>query len=203
MNTLHSQLHLITCCAMIGLLLISSSCTTKNTQNNPALVDNPQSILVDQAVLTLFRQALEHLLQQEHNEAIILLESLTSTEKRFPAPYVNLAIAYSRTGQIRQAEQNFIMALRLDVGHAVANNELGLLYRESGRFAAARTAYQNALVQHPDYLPARRNLGILCELYIHDLECALEQYKVYLEYEPEDKTIEQWMLELTQRINSN
>jgi Flp pilus assembly protein TadD len=148
----------------------------------------------------MFSQALTHLEQQEYDQGISLLETLTAKEKRLAAPYVNLGIAYSRTGQNKQAEHNFSKALRLDAGHAVANNELGLLYRKTGRFNAARSAYQNALVQHPDYLPARKNLGILCEIYLHDLACALKQYQAYLEYAPEEQTVARWAMELQQRV---
>ena len=140
-----------------------------------------------------------YLEQQEYDEGITLLETLTEKEQRLAAPFVNLGIAYSRTGRTRLAEHNFSKALRLDAGHAVANNELGLLYRKTGRFNAARAAYQNALVKHPDYLPVRKNLGILCELYLHDLECALEQYSTYLEYAPGEETVARWALELEQR----
>jgi len=71
---------------------------------------------------------------------------------------------------------------------------------ESGQFTEAEEAYQNALLRHPDYLPARKNLGILCELYLHDLTCALKQYQTYLEYAPEEQTIARWAMELKQRI---
>jgi len=81
----------------------------------------------------------------------------------------------------------------------ICSGLLGLLYRKTGRFNAARTVYQNALIKNPDYLPVRKNLGILCELYLHDLECALEQYQAYLEYAPDEETIARWTAELKQR----
>ena len=147
----------------------------------------------------MFTQALTYLQQQEYPQGIALLETLVAREKRLAAPYVNLGIAYSRTGKNKMAELNFNKALKLDVGHAVANNELGLLYRKTGRFRAARTVYQNALIQHPDYLPVRKNLGILCELYLRDFACAMEQYQAYLQYAPEEETVARWAAELKQR----
>lgn len=191
------QARVISRLALIALLVILTSCSKDNVRQNSS---TQQNIVVEDKVEIMFTQALTHLQQEEYDEGIALLKTLTAKERRLAAPYVNLGIAYSRTDQIKMAEHNFSRALRLDAGHAVANNELGLLYRKTGRFNAARAAYQNALVQHPDYLPARKNLGILCEIYLHDLACALKQYQAYLEYAPDEETIARWALELKQRI---
>ena len=183
--------------AAAAALAILSACAQDNVKPEAASA-SPQ-ITVDDSIEQMFTQALTHLKQEEYDEGIVLLETLTAKETRLTAPFVNLGIAYSRTGNTRKAEYNFSRALRLDAGHAVANNELGLLYRKTGRFNAAKSAYMNALVAHPDYLPVRKNLGILCELYLHDLDCALEQYRAYLEYAPEEQTVARWALELEQR----
>ena len=129
-----------------------------------------------------------------------MLESVVEREQRLPAPYVNLAISQRRTGDEEAAEQNLIKALKLDLHHPVANNELGLLYRKAGKFSAARTAYENAIKEHPRYLPAKRNLGVLCDLYLHDFECALEQFEDYLELRPDDKTVSIWVFDVKQRL---
>jgi len=194
MNVLRYTARLI---AFAAALLIASACS----QDNVRKVSNTgaQPVLADDTIEQMFTDALSHLQQEEYDQGIELLESLTAKESRLAAPFVNLGIAYSRTGNTKKAEYSFSRALRLDAGHAVANNELGLLYRKTGRFSAAKSAYMNALVKHPDYLPARKNLGILCELYLHDMECALEQYQAYLEYAPEEETVARWALELKQR----
>lgn len=196
------QLRLLSVYALIFLLFMLSSCAGNNLWTDSTSSSVQQDIVVDDNVKIMFTQALTYLQQQEYDEAITLLEALITKERRLSAPFVNLGIAYSRTGETKKAEQSFIAALRLDVGHAVANNELGLLYRKSGRLGAARVAYENAVAQHPDYLPARKNLGILCEIYLHDLACALEQYQAYMEHKPNDETISRWALELKQRIQS-
>ena len=196
MNIQYSPPRVIAALAAPVLALILCSCSQDTIKQDTTAADQ---IVVDNNVKLMFTRALTHLEQQEYDEGIALLETLTANEKRLAAPYVNLGIAYSRTGKTKKAEHVFSKALRLDIGHAVANNELGLLYRKTGRFNAARTVYQNALIKHPDYLPVRKNLGILCELYLHDFECALEQYQAYLEYAPEEETIARWTAELKQR----
>jgi tetratricopeptide (TPR) repeat protein len=110
-------------------------------------------------------------------------------------------MAYSKLGNSAKAEENLISALKLDIGNPTANNELGLLYRKSGKFNAARTAYQNAIKEHSEYLPAKRNLGVLCDLYLHDYQCALEQFQDYLELEPGDKEVAIWVADVKRRQN--
>jgi len=186
-----------------GILFIMLSLTLGACVNSgSAKKIKAENIIVNNHLQQIFIQSLTHLQQQQYDEAITLLEEFTTKEKRIAAPFVNLGMAYSRRGKTRQAEQNFISALRLDIGHAVANNELGLLYRKTGNFGAARTSYQNALTQHPDYLPARKNLAILCEIYLHDLPCALEHYQAYLSYQPDETIIADWVLELRQRMQT-
>ena len=196
MNIQYLPARVISALAALALTLILCACSQNNIKQDSAAT---HQIVVDNNVKLMFTRALTHLEQQEYDEGIALLETLTANEKRLAAPYVNLGIAYSRTGKTKKAEHNFSKALRLDIGHAVANNELGLLYRKTGRFNAAKTVYQNALIKHPDYLPVRKNLGILCELYLHDFECALEQYQAYLEYAPDAETVARWTAELRQR----
>ena len=156
---------------------------------------------VDSDVDSDFKSAIELLQQEQYEQAIVVLKSVIEREQRLPAPYVNIAIAYNRLGETKDAETNLISALKLDIGHPVANNELGLLYREAGKFNAARTAYENAINEHPDYLPAKRNLGVLCDLYMHDFKCALDQFEDYLELKPDDKTAEIWVADVKRRLN--
>ncbi len=147
-----------------------------------------------------FMSAIKLMQGEKYAQAISVLNSVIEREKRLPAPYVNIAIAYNKLGDIKAAEENLISALKLDIGQPVANNELGLLYRKQGRFKAARTAYENALKEHPDYLPAIRNLGVLCDIYIHDYDCALQQYENYLDLRPDEKAVVIWVADVKQRL---
>lgn len=155
---------------------------------------------VDSDLQDDFQQALTHLKNAEYQQAIDILLKMVEKEQRFTAPFVNLGMAYAKQGDNKLAEENLRRALDIDLGHAVANNELGLIYRKQGRFEDARKAYENALAVHPEYLPARKNLGILCEIYLRDLNCALEQFEQYQQYVPDDKTVNIWVVDLKRRL---
>lgn len=192
------------------IILILQACVPAEVREEkaeaPVVQEKAMQVSVSPSIENRFNQAVKLLQQKETeeatNKAIELLNSVITEEKRLPAPYVNRAIAYLRKNENKLAEENLISALKLEIGHPIANNELGLLYRKAGRFKAARVAYENALRAHPDYLPARINLGVLCDLYMHDFTCALEQYEQYLAYRPDDKNVTIWVADVKQRLAS-
>ncbi len=158
---------------------------------------------LDPAVEVDFNKAVALMKQEKNAQAIEILKTVIEREQRLPAPFVNIALAYNRIGESAMAEENLLKALTLDMGNAIANNELGLLYRKQGKFDAARMAYQKAIDNNPEYLPAKRNLGVLCDLYLRDFECALEQFEAYLYLQAEDKTMAIWVADVKLRLKNS
>ena len=157
---------------------------------------------LDEATRRDFQQAADLLENEHYDRAVDLLEKVVEQSPGVTAPYINLAIAYRRLDKLEQAEVNLKTALALVPGHPVACNEYGLLYRETGRFTDARAVYEKALVRFPEYYPMHRNLAILCDLYLNDLECALEHYEIYSRVRPEDEQVQLWIADLRMRIGS-
>ena len=158
---------------------------------------------LDEASRRDFEHAVDMMKNQEYTQAIDLLEKVIEQSPGVTAPYINMAIACQHIGKLDQAEAHLNTALRLVPEHPVACNEYGLLYRKTGRFAEARAIYEKALSSFPDYYPVHRNLGILCDLYLNDLVCALEHYEIYSEARPEDKQVKSWIADLRARIDRN
>jgi len=150
-----------------------------------------------------FEHAVAILNEQEYDRAIDLLEKVIEQSPGVTAPYINMAIACQYIGKLEQAEEHLKTALLLVPGHPVACNEYGLLYRKTGRFVEARVIYEKALSRFPDYYPVHRNLGILCDLYLNDLACALKHYEIYSEASPEDKQVKLWIADLRVRLGRN
>jgi len=179
------------------LLVAFSGCATQPGATSGA---KGQDVEVSSDVQTTFDQALQLLQEEQYETAITLLNSVIEQEKRLTAPYINLAMAYRQTGNEKLAEENLLKALAIDQTQPVANNELGIIYRKQGRFTDAKKVYINALSEYPDYLPAIKNLGILCDIYMRDPQCALEQFEKYQQFAPEDKTVKVWIADLKTRI---
>ena len=194
--------------AVILACLLLASCAGGNLPG-PApgpVAEEPTETVQDSGYIELepgveedFQFAVALMENDEFERAIPKLESVVAREQRLIAPYINLAIAYRKTGDYEQAEKQLTQALTIDPRHPVANNELGLVYRKAGRFDEARAAYEKAIASDPKFAVAKRNLGVLCDLYMHDFVCALEQFQQYLELKPDDEDVPIWIADLKQR----
>ena len=146
-----------------------------------------------------YDDALNLLEQELYEQGIARLITVTEEAPTVTAPYINLGIAYARIGDLEKAEGALLTALELNPEHPVVHNELGLLYREKGRFAEARQSYEKALAIHSGFHFAHRNLAILCDVYLDDLPCALSHYEAYSQAVPSDKDATIWIADLRSR----
>ncbi len=63
----------------------------------------------------------------------------------------------------------------------------------------ARKTYEAVLKKDAAFLPARRNLAILCDLYLKDYDCALENYEKYRDANRGDQAVEIWIADVKAR----
>lgn len=151
-----------------------------------------------------FSQALKALNDKEFEEARDMLVKLARQYPEYAGIYANLGIAQMNLDQDQAAQQSFQAALERKPEFPNVYNQLGLLHRQHGRFKDAEEAYKKAIEQNPDYAEAHRNLGILYDLYLMDLNNALQHYLKYQELAKPAETdpVHKWIVDLTHRTSS-
>ena len=131
--------------------------------------------------------------QGRDDDGIALLETVADAAPGLSAPRIDLAIAYHNKGDLEAAEAQLKQALAINPSHPVALNELGIVYRKTARFTEARQSYEAALNVYPGFHFARRNLAVLCDLYLSDLSCAVENYEAYMATVDSDEEAALWL----------
>ena len=174
--------------ALIVALTMLAACNT--TPSKPAAASAPAQIQVEESVgFTLIEDArVEGDVRVDYDRALDLLARGNSTE----------GIAH-RLDDLEAAEQHLLQALSINPHHPIALNELGIVYRKTARFAEARQQYEAALAVYPGYHYARRNLAVLCDLYLADLECALSNYEAYMATVLSDDEAAMWLKDVRYR----
>lgn len=159
-----------------------------------------ETVRITSDVRSDYQRAVLLLETDQLSEGIELLESVVERAPDITIPQIDLGVAYGRLGDTDMAKQNLSKALSLAPNHPVALNEMGILHRRTGNFQSARDHYERALAIHPHYHFALRNLGVLCDLYLEDLECALEQYERYAEIVTDDPDVAIWIADIRNRL---
>jgi len=193
----------------IGVVALAGCNVTTQAQRKTANIEIQEAVgftITEEVRVTEtdrgnYYDALNYLREGNFEKGIAILEDVAETAPGVTAPRIDLGIAYHRQGDLAAAEENLLQALELNANHPVALNELGIVYRKTGRFAEAKQRYEAAIAVYPGYHHARRNLAILCDLYLGDLKCALDQYEAYMTTVASDEEASMWIADLKNRID--
>lgn len=189
---------------ILPLMVMLFACGTTSKVSKDSKISRDDIVIseefgIDTELAEKFNLAVKHINNKKYDDAVKLLLEVTSKTDKHSAPYINLGIAYGESGKIEDAENILLKAVKINPAHPVTNNELALVYRKTGRFSEAKKTYENVIKSYPQFLPARKNLGILCDLFMKDINCAIEQYEAYLTIQPNEKDIKIWLTDLKRR----
>ena len=150
----------------------------------------------------MYEQAAAIMASGDFLEAELRFKEFLLQYPTYPGAHVNLAIIYSANGDDQGAENSIVDALMIDPAHPAALNQLGMLLRRQGKFTEAESAYMKAITADPEYALAHYNLGVLNELYLQQLDIALQHYELYQALIGDDKQVGKWIVDLKRRIGA-
>ena len=178
----------------LALTLILSACSV-----------TPGSELTDNQELSTasnknYTEAISEMKSGKLKRAQILLSKVIRQQPNFSNAHVNLGIIYIKMKMFKKAEDSLQLALKINPDNIYALNQLGFLYRVNGEFSKAKDSYEKAISIDSNYVNAHLNLGILYDLYLYDLDNAIEQYKIYTDLSKnKDKKVSKWIFDLERR----
>jgi tetratricopeptide (TPR) repeat protein len=176
--------------------------TDNATTSATELVAEPEPVPVDLDQLA-YEDAIAALKNGAVDKALKLLTRLSQDAPDKPRLFTNLGLAHFQLQQSELAEQAFRQAIARDSDDAMAHNHLGILQRRQGRFQDALQEYKRAIKIDSKYAHAHLNLGILFDLYLQDLEKALQQYRKYQKLVSEENTqVAGWIVDIERRLKS-
>ena len=194
--------------SLVGAFVLAGCSATTKPQRKAANIEIQEAVgftiteeeKIPESVRLQYYEALRYLRDENLQRGIAILEQVADAAPTLTAPKIDLGVAYHRLGDLEMAEKYLLQALELTSSHPVALNELGIVYRKTGRFVEAKQQYEAAISVYPGYHHARRNLAILCDLYLGDLNCALNQYEAYMATVPADPEAAMWIADLRNRM---
>ena len=172
----------------------------KKPKDAPITAIDKSKIKVDDELIELFAQGVALMKQGNYPQAKAIMNQIIAEDERLPGPVTNLGIIALKTGEEEKAIGYFKRAIAMDPEQAAAYNELAFMHREKGEFDEARGLYEQAIQYNPDFLLSYFNLGVLCDIYLRDPQCAYDNFLVYNKRsEPKDPLVQNWLDELERR----
>jgi Flp pilus assembly protein TadD len=172
-----------------------------DAEHIPPVPHDPAVAPIAQQAIPEYARALQNMRAGELDKALVMFQSIASRYPQLSGPAVNQGIIYQRQKKHDDAEQALRKALEINARNPYAHNALGLTLREKGKFAEARSHYENAIALDPKYARAHFNLGVLAELYLQDMALALNHFRAYQALQrQQDQTVANWIADLERRL---
>lgn len=129
------------------------------------------------------------------------LEHLLSQRPDHPKVQSRLAWVLQQQGELEVARSLYQQAIHRDSTDAMTVNNLALLLQHQGRFADAQALLLEGLEYAEGVPELHYNLAVVSELYLLDLETALEHYRIYHQLVGEnEQRVAGWIADLERRI---
>ena len=190
---------------LVALLVLSINACQSTPKSQPQI--SPETVVEAVKVIDVnqknYEAGLAALKAGEIPFAVELLEQVSISAPKLEHVFTNLGLAYFKQKNHDKAELAFRQAIKLNSNDAIAYNHLGIIKRLQGEFDSARKTYQKAIQIDNKYASAHLNLGILYDIYLQDLEKALQQYKKYQALtSAESNSVGKWIVDIQRQLKT-
>lgn len=195
-KTLTKLLLSIVCIALTGCAGSPSSPDSGKT----AAKQPSKPVDVDPQIANQYKLALATLKQGNETEALKQFKAIGDKAPQLAGAFINQGLIYLHKAQFADAEKALTQAVTANSNNTAAQLYLGVALRELGKFDKAEQAYQKAIQLDDNNANAHLNLGILYDIYLNDLNHALEQYEKYQSLtNSKDEQIAKWIADVKLR----
>ena len=194
---------------LLALLLLISGCSNQPSPAPQTTAPPPTTItaapekkaqIVDPA---MYQQGLDALAVNDLAGARKIFQQFIQNNAQLSGAYLNLALIDYREENYQQAEKLLEIALSLNPEQAAAFHLKGLIDQQQGHIKQARDNYLRAIELKPDYMNAHYNLALLYDIYLQEIELAIQHYNLYLNLNTEkDAATREWINHLKNTLNN-
>jgi len=154
--------------------------------------------------LVLYKEAIVALNNNDLVKAETLFTQMSTLQPNIAGPWANLALINIKNNNLVKAEQQVKVALKKNPKMAQALNLSGHIAAKKGQINLAKSYYQQALINKPDYALAHYNLALLYDIYLQNIPKAIDHYQQYLSHNLKtDKVTESWLKGLKATVAAN
>lgn len=182
---IHSLLFLL----VLGL----SSCTQQTIKpTDDGNISNVSSYELD-----TYKSGITALNNKDYAKAQRIFTQLIRNQPALAGPYTNLALLHYKNGKLDESLKLVNKALELNPNQAQAYNLRAQIYIKNNKVNDAKNDYIKAIQLKPDYINAQYNLALLYDIYLQEIELAIQHYEIYMTLiKKPDQATQEWVSHL-------
>lgn len=187
---------------LVCILLAGCAGSPATTSDEPKTAAKQPSkpVEVDPKIANEYKIAVATLKQGKESEALAQFKAISDKSPQLSGAFVNQGLIYLHKAQFTEAEKVLTQAVNANSNNLAAQLYLGVALRELGKFDKAEQAYKKAIQLDDNNADAHLNLGILYDIYLNDLNHALEQYEKYQSLtNSKDEQVVKWIADVKLR----
>ena len=150
-----------------------------------------------------YQAGIDALSLKDYSAAKKIFSRFTEKNPKLSGAYLNLAFIAYRQEDYDEADRLSSRALELNPQHPQAYHLRALLHQHKGDIRLAEKDYRKAIQLNPRYTIAHYNLALLYDIFLQELEPAIEHYSIYLKLlDGEDENTQNWINHLKNALTN-